>query len=410
MNVTDVGHHQSDADEGDDKLEAKARTENVSPWEIARKYEELFFNEIKKANISAPDIIARASEHIPEMIDMISALEKNGFTYTTDVGVTYDTYKFRNYAKFAGLDLDNQKAGFRVDVDDKRRAPWDFALWLTNKPNHIMKWNSPWGAGYPGWHIECSAMCKKYLGDSVDIHTGGVDHVKIHHTNEIAQSEGATGKKFVKYWVHTEFLNVNGTKMSKSLGNLYTLDDLKHKGFSPLSLRYLLLKGDYKKPFDFTWQSLYNSQNELVKIWKFFESIAGITPSKVNREYKDKFKEALDDSFNTAKGLTVLSELINDKVLSVEEKLATAFCFDKVLGLDLENARYALTRLEDYQGINPLDKQKASLLLEERSRVRAEKNWPRADEIRKEIDALGFLVEDTANGPLLRVKQYGLVR
>jgi cysteinyl-tRNA synthetase len=407
MNVTDVGHHLSDADEGEDKLEVRAKSENVTPWDIARRYERLFFTAIEEMNIVKPEIVARASEHVPDMIDLIKKLEENGYTYMTGVGLTYDTAKFKDYARFAGLDLDNQKAGFRVDVDDDRRAPWDFALWITNKPNHIMKWNSPWGVGYPGWHIECSAMSRKYLGEQIDIHTGGIDHVKIHHTNEIAQAEGASGKKFVNYWVHTEFLNVDGAKMSKSLGNLYTPEDLKARGYSPLALRYMLLKSDYKKPMDFTWASLHNAQNELVKLWRFFEAAAHVLPGKIDESYREKFSAAMDDSFNTPNALTVLSELIGDKSVDMPAKLATAHYFDRVFGLDLENAGYALSRLEEFQQIDPYDKQKAELLLGGRDAARKEKNWAEADRIRNEIDRLGFVIVDAPTGSFVRVKTYG---
>ncbi|MDR0854910.1 MAG: cysteine--tRNA ligase [Christensenellaceae bacterium] len=409
MNVTDVGHHLSDSDDGEDKLEVKARSEKVSPWQIARKYEDLFFKNLDEFNVTPPTVIARASEHVPEMISLIKKLEERGFTYKTPVGITYDTSKFPSYATFANLDLDNQMAGYRVDEDEGRKSPWDFALWLTNKPNHIMKWESPWGIGYPGWHIECSAMSCKYLGEQIDIHTGGADHIKIHHTNEIAQSEGASGKKFVNYWMHTAFLNVDGTKMSKSLGNLYTLEDLKNSGYSPLSLRFLFLKGDYQKPFDFTYESLYNAQNELVKLWKFFELNASEVPGKVDEGYFAKFKDGLDDSFNTSKGITVLWELINDKKIDIKTKLATAFKFDETLGLKLQNARYMLSLLEDYQNIDALDKQKAQLLLSGRDTAKAVKDYAKADAIRKEIDELGFVVEDTKNGSLIRIKQYGKV-
>lgn len=405
MNVTDVGHHQYDSDSGEDKLELKAISENSSPWIIARNYEEIFLKAIAEMNISKPTIIARASEHINEMIDLISMLEMNGYVYKTKVGLIYDTSKFKTYADFAQLDLTNQKAGFRVDIDDERKSPWDFALWITNKPNHIMKWQSPWGVGYPGWHIECSAMSRKYLGEQIDIHTGGVDHIKIHHTNEIAQSEGASGKKFVNYWIHTEFLNIDGTKMSKSLGNLYTLEDLKRNGYSSLALRYMLMKGDYKKPFDFTWSSLHNAQNELVKVWTFFAN-ADVLPGIVINDYKEKFMEALDDSFNTSKAITVLWEVINSKQ-KLADKLATAFLFDEILGLDMVNARYQLNVLEDLQNINPISKQYAQMRLFDRNDARNNKNFVEADNIRAEIDEAGFRVEDTASGSRVIIKKYG---
>jgi cysteinyl-tRNA synthetase len=337
---------------------------------------------------------------------MIKLLEDRGYTYSTSVGLTYDTSRFSDYDKFANLDLQNQEAGYRVQVDDERRAPWDFALWITNKPNHIMRWNSPWGEGYPGWHIECSAMSKKYLGEQIDIHTGGVDHIKIHHTNEIAQSEGASGKKFVNYWIHTDFLQVNKEKMSKSIGNLYTLENLKENGYSPLSLRYLFMKGDYKKPFDFTWESLFNAQNELVKLWKFFASQNHVLHGKVLKEFKTKFIEGLNDSFNTSKAISVLWELVNS-MNKPEDKAATAYLFDTVLGLDLENAEYELQVLEDLQSIDYQQKQNAQLSLLKREEARRVKDYAAADSIRKEIEKIGYLIVDTPAGSFLEIKVYG---
>jgi cysteinyl-tRNA synthetase len=407
MNVTDVGHHVKDADTGEDKLERKAIKTNTSPWDIARHYEKIFFDAIDEMNISKPNIIARASEHINDMIELVKTLEERGYTYKTSVGLTFDTSKFADYSKFANLDLKNQEAGYRVQVDDERRAPWDFALWITNKPNHIMRWDSQWGMGYPGWHIECSAMSKKYLGEQVDIHTGGVDHIKIHHTNEIAQSEGASGKKFVNYWIHTDFLQINKEKMSKSLGNLYTLENLKENGYSPLTLRYLFMKGDYKKPFDFTWESLYNAQNELVKLWRFFAANNGLIHGNVLEEYKAKFQENMDDTFNTAKSLAVLWEVVNSKTIKNEDKVATAYELDKVFGLDLENSQYNLQVLEEMQNINYWERQTAQLKLSDREEARISRNFAAADAIRDEIDELGYSIVDTPTGSYLQIKSYG---
>lgn len=254
MNITDVGHMTSDEDAGEDKLEVGARREGKTPWEIARFYEDYFFSSLEQVNILKPHVICRATEHIADMIALIQRLEQRGFTYKTRVGVIYDTSKFPDYARFAGLDLEGQQAGTRVEVDVERKNPWDFALWVVNQPNHIMQWDSPWGRGFPGRHVECSAMSMKYLGEEIDIHCGGIDHVRVHHTNEIAQSEGATGKQFVRHWFHSCFTNVEGQKMSKSLGNLYTLEDATSRGFSPFSLRYFFLGSSYRKTNNFTWR------------------------------------------------------------------------------------------------------------------------------------------------------------
>lgn len=406
MNITDVGHHIQDTDSGEDKLERKALRDKTTPWDVAHKYEKIFLQALNEMNISRPTIIARASEHVLDMIEFIKQLEKKGYTYQTEVGLTYDTSKFPRYAEFAKLDLKNQNAGHRVQVDDGRRNSWDFALWITNKPNHIMQWNSPWGQGYPGWHIECSAMSKKYLGEQIDIHTGGVDHIKIHHTNEIAQSEGASGKKFVNYWMHTEFLMVNGTKMSKSLGNLYTLDNLKENGYSPLSLRFLFLKSDYKRPLDFTWDTLYNAQNELVKIWKKIQSFGYCIDGEHLQDYVVLFKNAMDDSFNTPKAVSIFWDLLNSNERP-EDILTTAYYFDTVFGLDLQNSTYQLNLLEEFQGTNYYDKQLAILKLKERDDARKQKNYAVADLIRKEIDAFGYIIVDTENGSFIQRKSYG---
>lgn len=406
MNVTDVGHNLNDEDDADDKMEVRAKQENTTPWDIARKYEKMFFENLAEMNISKPSIIARATENIKYMIDLIKKLEDNGYVYKTKVGLQFDTSKFADYAKFANLDLENQKAGARVEVDDERHSPWDFALWILNKPNHIMKWDSPWGVGYPGWHIECSAMCLHYLGEQVDIHTGGVEHIKIHHTNEIAQSEGATGKKFVNYWMHSGHLMVDGTKMSKSLGNGYTIEDLKTKGYHPLALRYMLLKGDYKKSFNFTWENIHNAQNELIKIWRIMSTLVNNVGGEIIDKYLNKFRDALDDDLNTSLAITSLWDLLNSKE-NPADKLATLIKFDKVLGLDLENADYRLNELEDYQGISQLDKQTARLLLSDREQARKDKNYQLADEIRNKIENMGFVIEDSKSGSDIKLKDYG---
>ena len=405
MNVTDVGHHQNDADDGIDALDHKAIEENTSPWLIARKYEKVFFNNLTDMNISKPNIIARASEHVNEMIQLIERLEEKGLVYKTSVGITYDTGKFPRYADFAKLNLENQNAGVSVAIDDERKVPWDFALWILNKPKHIMKWDSPWGVGYPGWHIECSAMCHKYLGEQIDIHTGGVDHIPIHHTNEIAQSEGASGKKFVNYWMHTAFLNVDGRKMSKSLGNLYTLEDLKEKGYSPLCLRYLLLKGDYRKPFNFTWESLHNATNELVILWKRIINLQ-IGCGEIIDAFRNQFIEAMNDNFNTAKAISCLWDVLNSNY-SDRDKATTVFYFDEVFGLDLMNSSHQLCMLEDLQNIDPLQKQQARLLLVNRNRARVNKDYKRADQIREIIENMGYIVEDRKESSVVGINRFG---
>ena len=408
MNITDVGHGVGDEDDADDKLQVKAIAENTSPWDIAHKYEEAFLNELGKMNILKPNIIARATEHIPEMIDLVKRLEENGYVYETSVGLMYDTSKFSGYSDFAKLEIDKQIAGESTTADEERRNISDFALWIKNKPNHIMKWNSPWGVGYPGWHLECSAMSLHYLGESIDIHTGGIEHINVHHTNEIAQSEGATGKKFCNYWVHSGHLQVDNEKMSKSLGNVYGISDLNARGYSALAYRFMLLKSDYKKSFNFTWENIHNALNEYVKILKQISTMEDSVGGKASEEYILKFKSALDNDLNTSLAITTLHDLLASKI-SNQDKYATIAEFDKVLGLDLMNARYQLNMLEQLQGVDYLQRQKAQLALNERNIARKNKDFAKADEIRSQIEALGYDILDGKDGSTLELRDYGKI-
>jgi cysteinyl-tRNA synthetase len=407
MNVTDVGHMTSDADEGEDKLIVGARREKKTPQEIARFYEEGFWQDTAKINILKPQTICRATEHIQDMIELIKKLEKNGYTYQTSVGVIFDTAKFAAYPNFAKLQLNKQEAGARVKVDEERKNPWDFALWVTNQPKHLMQWDSPWGRGFPGWHIECSAMSMRYLGETMDIHTGGIDHIPIHHTNEIAQSECGTGKKFVNHWTHTAFLNVDNTKMSKSLGNLYTLNDLAAKDFLPLSLRYFFLGTSYRKPINFTWEALGAAQTALVKLWKHCVSLPA--PSdKLVEKYINEFESAIYDDLNMSKALAVVWKLLESKE-SASQIAATLFHLDKVLGLDLANAKTQLSDLENLKKENRSKKgfsleheTQAKKLLVKRNELRKQKKYQEADVIRDQIKELGFSIEDNKAGAILK--------
>ena len=267
MNITDVGHLVSDADEGEDKMAKTARIENRSVYEIAKEYTDAFMKDIKALNIDTPEHIAKATEHIREMEIYVNDIVKNGYAYETSKGVYFDTSKLPNYGKMlSNNNIDDLKAGARVEVDTEKRNPQDFALWIKAPKEHIMKWNSKWGLCYPGWHIECSAMSRKYLGDKFDIHTGGVDHIPIHHENEIAQSIGATGHNLANYWMHVEFLLIDGGKMSKSLGNVYTLNDLKAKGIDALSYRYFTYSSHYRNKLNFTWDAIKSAKNSLNKL------------------------------------------------------------------------------------------------------------------------------------------------
>ncbi len=402
MNVTDVGHMTSDEDAGEDKVEARAQKEGKSPWEIARFYEDYFFKNLEQINVLKPHIICRATEHIDDMIGLIKRLEEREFTYRTSVGIIFDTAKFPNYSKFANLDLEGQEAGFRVQPDPERKNPWDFALWVTNQPKHIMQWDSPWGRGFPGWHIECSAMSMKYLGEEIDIHTGGIDHVKVHHTNEIAQSEAATGKHFVRYWFHTQFLNVEGQKMSKSLGNLYTLDDLTQRGFHPLSLRYFFLGSSYRKPANFTWEALVSAQKTLVRLWEKTKELP--EPSgELLKPQITLFEQAMADDLNTAKALAGMLEVADSKE-ATNQIAKTLFTMDQVMGLDLTNAQARLDELRSIQIKSKENEEKAIGLATQREALRKGKKFAEADVLRAEILKLGFTVEDTPEGPRIKPK------
>lgn len=347
QNVTDVGHLVSDSDEGEDKLEKGARKQNKTVWEVAEFFTDNFYSSMDKLNIKRPSTICKATDHIKEQIELIEKLFKNGYAYDTVEAVYFDTSKFSDYGKLFGQKLDEKKIAVREEVktDENKKNPQDFALWFKRVgkfSDHVMHWDSPWGDGFPGWHIECSAMSMKYLGEQIDIHTGGEDHLSIHHPNEIAQSEGATGKKpFSKFWVHYAFLMVDGTKMSKSLGNYFTIQDILDKGIDPLALRYLYLGAHYKKPMNFTWQSLESSQKGLVRLKNLISSLKKETRTILSEEknlkvedFRLKFNEAINDDLNTSKALAVLFEMLKSNIPS-EDKYDLAICFDEVLGLGL---------------------------------------------------------------------------
>jgi cysteinyl-tRNA synthetase len=403
MNVTDVGHMTSDADEGEDKLEAGAKREGKSPWEIARYYEEHFFKTIARANIEPPHVVCRATEHIADQIALIRRLEERGFAYRTPVGVIFDTAKFPRYADFARLNLEGQEAGARVEVDSERRNPADFALWVTNQPNHLMQWDSPWGRGFPGWHIECSAMSMRYLGEELDVHTGGIDHIPVHHTNEIAQSEAATGKPFVRYWMHTAFLNVDNQKMSKSLGNLYTLDDIVGQGYHPLALRYFYLGSSYRRAVNFTWEALGAAQTSLSRLWQKMADLPA--PSKGGETPPLRaFEEAVGNDLNTPQALAVLWQAVDDRSADPAQVAATLLQMDRILGLDLAHAAERLAELRSIQIGSKETEEKALALAQERVALRKAKEYARADALREQILALGFIVEDTPQGPRVKPK------
>lgn len=396
MNITDVGHLTGDSDEGEDKIEKGAVKRGTTVWELARVYTDYFISSIDSMNIIRPDVFSNATQHIPEFIEMIKILESKGFTYETDEAVYFDVSKFKNYGKFSGQKLEDKMTAARKGVhsDSKKRNSADFALWFkaTGRfKNHTMRWPSVWGEGFPGWHIECSAMCMKYFGDTVDIHAGGIDHIPVHHENEIAQSEAATGKQFVRYWFHNDFLLVDGQKMSKSLDNFYTIDDIKNSPTGPMALRLLFLQTHYRQIMNFTWESLAaanNAYNKLLNHICELRQEAGKPTYDVGfQNYRQKFIEAISDDLQAPKAVAVLWEIIKSS-LPANDKLRLIFEIDEVLGLNLKNAK--LIALEIPEEIKNL--------AQEREIARLAKDFKKSDELRKMINQKGYDVEDTAKG------------
>lgn len=394
MNITDVGHLVSDADEGEDKMAKTARIENRSVYEIAKEYTDAFMKDIKALNIDTPEHIAKATEHIREMEIYVNDIVKNGYAYETSKGVYFDTSKLPNYGKMlSNNNIDDLKAGARVEVDTEKRNPQDFALWIKAPKEHIMKWNSKWGLCYPGWHIECSAMSRKYLGDKFDIHTGGVDHIPIHHENEIAQSIGATGHNLANYWMHVEFLLIDGGKMSKSLGNVYTLNDLKAKGIDALSYRYFTYSSHYRNKLNFTWDAIKSAKNSLNKLRDMIALHKGVN-KKIDKniisKYEEQFLDAINDDMNMPVAISIVWEIAKEKEKS-NDFYELIKKFDSVLSLDLDK--------NDKEDINiPED---IKLILNEREDARKNKNFAKSDELRDKLKELGYIVKDTKDGQII---------
>lgn len=398
MNITDVGHLVSDADEGEDKLVKTAKEQQKTPLEIAEYYTKVFFDDIEALNIERPEITAKATDHIEEMIEFVEELVKKGYGYETSDGIYFDISKFKNYGKLSRMNLEEQIAGARVGINEEKRHPADFALWKKAPKEHIMQWQSPWGMGYPGWHIECSAMSKKYLGENFDIHTGGVDHIPIHHENEIAQSDALIGKPAVKYWMHGEFLLVDNGKMSKSLKNTYTISDLKDKGYKPLSYRYFCLNAHYRNKLNFTWEAMKAAQ---VSYDRFIEGALAHknSKSKVDNYVIDKFRkdfgESITDDLNIPKALGIAWNVVRYEVKSTE-LFNLLVEFDGILGLGIDKAEKA-SKESDSDTYNEMDIN-VKQLIDQRQQARKDKNWKAADEIRDKLKDMGIILEDTAQG------------
>lgn len=391
MNITDVGHLTSDADEGSDKLMKAVRDQNLpvsveSMFQLAQKYTEVFFQDAKKLNILKPQTVCKASAHVEDMINLIKKIEENGYTYTSSVGLMFDTSKFPTYGNLARLNLAQQQAGAKVMADTSRKNPSDFALWVTNQPNHLMQWESPWGKGFPGWHIECSAMSMKYLGNQFDIHCGGVDHIPVHHTNEIAQSEAATGRQAVNYWVHGEFLVVNASKMAKSKGGFIRLQDLEEKSFQPLAYRYLCLTAHYRSQLAFTWENMQAAQNAYTNLLHRIQrenSKEGSPNPLLKNQFTKEFMDRINDDMDMPGAMALLWTVLKSDLAS-SDKIQLVKEFDKILGLDLLQ--------------NESLPEGAQELIDLRNEARIRKDWITADHLRQQLLELGIKIEDSSSG------------
>lgn len=386
-NITDVGHLTSDADDGEDKIEKEAKKKKKNAWQIAEFYTKAFKQDAQKLNILPADIYPKATEHIAEQIALVKKLEKKGYTYKTDDGIYFDTKKFRNYGKMARLKKEKLQAGKRIKMGDKKNKT-DFALWKFSKEKgkRQQEWASPWGTGFPGWHLECSAMSMKYLGEQFDIHTGGEDLIPVHHTNEIAQSEAVTEKRFVNYWVHGAFLVMKEGKMAKSKGNFITLQDLEKKKINPLAYRYMTFLTHYRKQLLFSWENLKSAENAYKRLKNIIEDIKD--DKQTNKKYLAEFEESINEDLDMPSAISVLWNLVRDK--KAKGKLQTVKKMDEVLGLDLAE-----------EGKEKIPKEIRELV-KKREQARKETNFELADKIREDIKKKGYIIEDTKKGAKIK--------
>ncbi len=392
MNITDVGHLTGDRDMGEDKLEKGARREGRSAWDIAAYYTEAFKRDIRRLNIQEPTIWCKATDTIAEQIALIETLESKGYTYRTGDGIYFDTARFERYTALSHQDLEALQEGARVEKNPEKRNPTDFALWKLSPPGvqRQMEWDSPWGKGFPGWHIECSAMSMLYLGEQLDIHCGGTDHIDVHHTNEIAQSEAATGKPFFNYWLHGAFLIISGgKKMAKSEGNFLTLESaFVQKGIDPLVFRFAAFQTHYRKPMEYSDEAVTAAQNGLAHLRNQARALmeAAKAPGKIDAAFGAQLLQTVNNDLNMPQALAVIQELLKSD-LPPEDKAATLLDFDRVLGLDL-------ARVGERQQLPP----EVQALFEQRQQARREKQWARSDQLRDQIQSLGYTVQDTPQG------------
>ena len=393
MNITDVGHLVSDGDEGEDKMLKSAREENKAPEEIANHYTKLFFDDLKNLNLETPEIICKATDHIQDMLKYVEKLVEKGYAYETSTAIYFDISKLDKYPVLSNLNLEDQKAGARVEVDPEKKNPQDFALWIKAPENHLMKWDSPWGPSYPGWHIECSAMGQKYLGEQFDIHTGGIDLIPTHHENEIAQSKGYCGKIPAKYWLHGEYLLIDGGKMSKSLGNVYLIKDIIDKGYDPLVYKLFTYSSHYRNKLNFTWDGIEATSKSLERLKNGYKAhLDGTDEIEYSKiiEYEERFHKAINDDLNMPFSMGVVWEVVRNEKKS--PKLAELLLkFDTILGLKIDEE----TKQDKVQDEIPEEILK---LVEERNIARANKDWAKSDELRDKIQEKGFKVIDSKEG------------
>ena len=388
MNITDVGHLVSDGDTGEDKMIKSARETGKTPLEIANYYTKLYFRDLDRLNIELPEIICKATDHIQDMLEAVEKLVEKGYAYETSTAIYFDISKLDKYPVLSNLDLENQKAGARVEVDKEKRNPHDFAVWIKAPENHLMKWDSPWGPSYPGWHIECSVMSQKYLGEVFDIHTGGIDLIPTHHENEIAQSKGLYGKIPAHYWMHGEFLLINGGKMSKSLGNVYLLQDIVDRGYDPLVYKLFCYSTQYRKKLNFTWEGMDSAKVSLDRLRDAYQKHLNGTADvseEILQKYENDFKKAINDDLNMPVAMSVVWEVakMQEKSKKISKLLKS---FDKVLGI----------KIDEYK--EEEIPQEIKELLELRKQARENKEWNESDRLREEIKAKGYIVKDSKEG------------
>ena len=390
MNITDVGHLVSDGDEGEDKMIKSAREENKSPLEIAQHYTELFFNDLKELNLEIPEVVCKATDHINIMLEYVKELMNKGYAYETSTAIYFDISKLDKYPVLSNLNLEEQKAGARVEVDKEKKSPYDFALWIKAPENHLMKWDSPWGPSYPGWHIECSAMGRKYLGEQFDIHTGGIDLIPTHHENEIAQSKGACGKVPARYWMHGEYLLINGGKMSKSLGNVYLLKDIIDRGYEALVYKLFSYSCHYRNKLNFTWEGIEAASKSLERLrngYRLHKEGKDDVEDSVVSELEERFHKAINDDLNMPLAMGVVWETVRFDKKS--PKLANLLLkFDQVLGLHVDKEQENKEEIPE----------EIMELVEKRKIARENKDWAKSDELRDLIKEKGYDIKDLKDG------------